>query len=770
MGFFDEAKAAATTAASQASKLVSGSAVSQSLNSAAQSAQNIKTAISTGLSNVGTSIGTAIPGLISELQGANGVGGVLTGRPELNIKNYAGGAKLDVSDTPPFPNILNSYSSFNYVFTLSVLPDTHINDPDGTYRKGDLGPIIIRSVGLSDFNYEFFIDNVKISGMAGLNQGTGNSNALGLSFQIIEPYSFGLFFQVLQTAALSAGYLNYLDVPILLTIEFKGHIDPSGLNVTIPQSKRMFPMKLRDLQMRVSGKGCTYDVEAYPWNEQAFSDSFNKVKSDINISCNKGGTYKVEDLLKKAEKSLVNVINKWFKDQIKEGNRDYADEIDIEFPDDISSASNSNSTNVIGKAGLGLDLFNKGETPFGKDNFAYDAATGIYKRGNLTIDPNNADFKFAQGATIQDIINQIIMTSDYGRQALKKENWTQSGQVLWWRIETKLFIKPLPEDKKMGKKVKKAVFRVVPYAVDASVFTQVNSKNPGVEEKKQQALKEYNYIYTGKNIDILDFAIEFKAGFYTALNADAGKNSETQKGLSAATGNAGVQKDEINSKNPSGGKPGLNPRVVKDDKLRSRTALLGGTGVDDAATIASRQFHDIVTKGYDMINLNMTILGDPYYITDSGMGNYSAQQTTKENINADGAMDYQTGEVVITVNFRTPIDIKADRSGMYDFGTATQPVVQFSGLFKVLGIESMFNAGKFTQTLSLIRIPNQENTKAPDPVPAEKELPMPETEWTDGSDAQAAIEAANAAEGVEGTPISDQEAEANRAALGDFAG
>lgn len=770
MGFFDEAKAAATTAASQASKLVTGSSVSQSINSAAQSAQNIKTAITTGLSNVGTSVGSAIPGLIAELQGAKSVGGVLAGRPELNIKNYSSGAKLAVSEKPPFPNILNSYASFNYVLTLSILTDIQMLDPDGTYRKGELGPVVVKSVGLSDFQYEFFIDNFKMSGVVGMNQNTGNSNVFSFSFNVIEPYSFGMFFQVLQSAALEAGYKNYTQVPLLLTIEFKGHIDPDNLLVQIPQTRKMLPVKIRELQMKVSGKGCTYEIAAMPYNHQAFSDTYNKVKTDINISCNQNGSKTVEDLLKKSEKSLVNVINKFYKDQVTEGNRNYADEIDIEFPADISSGGDSNSTNVVGKAGLGLDLFNKGETPFGKDNFAYDPATGIYKRGNLTIDPGNADFKFSQGTLIQDIINQIIMTSDYARQALKQENWTEKGQIVWWRIEPKFYNKLQPEDKKVGVKPKKAVYRVIPYAVDASVFTQVNAKSPGLEQKKKESLKEYNYIYTGKNLDILDFNIEFKAGFYTALNADAGKNSETQKGLSAATGNAGEQKEEITAKQPDGGDPGLNPRMVSYDKQASRTAKLGGTGVDDAATIAARQFHDIVTKGYDMINLNMTILGDPYYISDSGIGNYSAQQTSLENINADGAMDYQSSEVLVTVNFRTPIDIKADNSGMYEFGNATVPVLQFSGLYKVLSVESTLNNGKFTQTLGLIRIPNQENTKGPDPKPVEIELPPPDVPYDDGTDITAAIEEANAAEGNTGTTISDQEAEANRAALGNFEG
>ena len=826
MSFFDEVRGAATTASSQVTKVLSGnSAVTQGIASATQSAESLKNAALSGLSNVGTNIAGLIPGLSNSVTSA--LGSIAAGQPTLDVKGYTSGFKASVPGTPPFPNVLNQYTSFNYMFTLSVLPLEHINDPNSTYRKGDLGPIIIKSAGAAPEKdlvstaygkYDFYVENLKISGMVGLNKGTGNSNALSMSFTVIEPYSMGLFFQAMQTAALQSGYLNYLDVPVLLTIEFKGHIDANLLNQQIDNTKKMIPLKLREIGMRVTGKGCTYDVEAYPWNEQAFSSSYSQTKTDVNISCNKGGPYTVQEMLQKGQKSLQKVLNDRLDEERKKGNKQFSDEVIILFPSDLAtgdaaasadaapnesadkpatakpgdSASsgifkklgigrgdnttlvqlNAATVNNIGKSGMGFNLYNKGDTPFAKDNLAYDEATGIYKRGNVQIDPNNADFKFPQGSTVQDIINQVILMSDYGRQALNKSNWTPQGQVVWWRVETQYFMKSSPEDNKVGQKPKLIVYRVVPYLVDASVFIPPNDKAPGLENKKKEALKEYNYIYTGKNIDVLDFQIDFKAGFYRALNADGGKESESNQGMSAAQGAGTVKQEAQDGKNPSGSTPNTQetPVTNKTDKIGSASHKNGGTGVDDAATIAARQFHELATQGTDMINLNMTILGDPYYISDSGLGNYSAGATEKQNINTDGAMDYQTGEVLISVNFRTPIDLNT-KTGFYNFGD-TKPVQQFSGLFRVLQVESIFNRGKFTQQLSLVRIVGQDNKNAPEGEPALPKVAQPDQ--PDGEDAGAdiaAIEAAAAEEYPDGAPqLSDQEVAANNAALGDFNG
>ena len=105
--------------------------------------------------------------------------------------------------------------------------------------------------------------------------------------------------------------------------------------------------------------------------------------------------------------------------------------------------------------------------------------------------------------------------------------------------------------------------------------------------------------------------------------------------------------------------------------------------------------------------MDLTVLGDPYYLADSGQGNYSSPTLTKA-YTADGTMDYQNSEVEVVVNFRTPIDYNRTDGSMI-FPEDTVPVKSFSGLYKVNTVENKFEGGKFIQVLSLIRRNNQES-------------------------------------------------------------
>jgi hypothetical protein len=210
-----------------------------------------------------------------------------------------------------------------------------------------------------------------------------------------------------------------------------------------------------------------------------------------------------------------------------------------------------------------------------------------------------------------------------------------------------------------GQQPKLIVYRVVPFAIDASRFMPPNSANPKAAAAKRQAMKKYDYIYTGKNLDILNFDINLKAGFYNALNADGGKNNEGVV-TSEKTAPAGTAKAEApGAPTPGGTKPisGDVPVARIYDQGKTDTGV-GGSSRDTPETIAARQFQSAVLKGgADMIQLTLTILGDPYYLGDSGLGNYTAGKTQWENLTSDYSIDYQTGEVDIIVNFRTPIDI-----------------------------------------------------------------------------------------------------------------
>jgi hypothetical protein len=763
MGLLDQAT---TSLAGAASRVVSNTGLANSLNNVTSAAKNIQSLASAGLSNVGTSLLSKIPGVSAAQQAVQSV--VNLGNISSSIGKASSLVNIPVPGYDPItgapstriPNVLHNFASYNYIWTLSVLDAVSINFPDDTYKKGDLGQIILKDgsgdpdnrVKTAYGKFEFFIDNVSINSVVGFDKSTGNTNAAGFKFKIIEPYSMGLFFQALQVAALNAGYKNYLDVPLLLTLEFKGHLNSivQGIDagsITPEKTTKHFPLKLRTLNMNVTGRGAEYDCEAYPWNEKGFSSSYLDLKTDIAIT---GKT--VVEMLQTGENSLEVVLNKRLKGQKDKGIVKVPDQILILFPADIASSASSatnnddagatkdpsagsassgantlygklgvsvganqvlvqevsdTTVNAIGRASMGFDLYRPGDAPFADDNAVYNKETNTYTRGNITIDPSNGQMKFTQGTDIINAINQTILMSDYGRQALTEVQQTETGKIPWWRVETQVYTIPSEDNlAKTGTLPKLIVYRVVPYYVDASRFMPPNTANPKIEKVKAQIIKEYNYIYTAKNLDILSFDINFKNTFYTALAQDGTKNNQ---GVTDAKSGAASPATESQPAPPASGvaAPLANslPTATQSDSTQTQTGV-GGGGRDTPETMAARQFQkNVVNNAVDMVNTTMTILGDPYYLGDSGMGNYTAKSTQYEQLNNDGAINYQSGEVQIMVNFRTPIDIDVSK-GAYTFGP-TELVNEFSGVFKVNQVDSNFSRGKFTQTLKMIRMPGQ---------------------------------------------------------------
>ena len=756
-------QSAATNATSTVKKALDGSGVFAGLQSAGNAINGVKNALSSGATNIAGALTNAIPGQVKSLIEA------VPKIADLNIESLLNAAKtvVNIPGKPPFPNVLHNFASYNYVWTLSVLSPQDLNFPDESYRKGKLGPIILKSGSGSPNDristtyrsfsnptgkFDFNIEDVRISGMMGFDKTTGNTNATGITFNIIEPYSMGIFFESLQIAALEAKYINYLECPLLLRLEFKGHVDAQRQNVIIPGTTKYFPLKIRNITMRVSGQGSVYTCEAIPWNEKAHNTTYSQVKTEVNAA---GST--VQEMIQTGAKSVQKVINDRYQEAVKRKDVTVPDQILILFPSDLKTSDSANvdsdsqaaptatvdpkkeagangnvltrlgvvrgtdgfnlvqnsNINPIGMASMGFNEYRKGDAAFGKDNEAYDAATGTYKRGNISISKTSSEARFAQGTDIPNIINQIILASDYGRQALDPDKISDDGFINWWKIETQVYIMDSDADlNTTGRKPNLVVYRVIPHRVHHSKFMQPNEAAKGVEKLKLQAIKEYNYLYTAKNLDIINFNIEFNAAFYTALNADGGKNN-IDVNRAGETGNAAAKnappEADANREAPVTGSKvelGTVPTSAIKDKVGTRTGGLGGPGGDDPATMAARQFQDAITEGADMVQLDMEIIGDPYFLGDSGMGNYSAQATNLKGINADGGINNQDGQTYINVRFRNPVDINS-HTGRYDFPGGSL-VPQFSGLYMVTKVENMFNKGQFKQTLSLNRMVGQD--------------------------------------------------------------
>jgi ketosteroid isomerase-like protein len=603
------------------------------------------------------------------------------------------------------PNPLHDYASYNYNFSLKILTDAEFNN--ASYRSGTSGPWLARSASITPEDrveafagkFEYFIEDVSIKHLTGFDQTTGNTNAIGFSFKIVEPYSMGLFFQAIQTDALRKGHQNYLDAPMLLMLEFKGHKDIFNQFENISNTTKYFPLKLRLIEMKVTQQGSVYDINAYPVNEYAFEQAKVTFTTSVSVV---GKT--VKDMLKDhPEKSLEVYLNNRYKDQEKNKHVNQQDVYEIQFPDTPLVS------NTIKDADLGFSLYEKGIVPFSKDNLTYE--NGVFKRGNLTINPKQAEFKFAQDTDIVNAINQVVLMSEYGKKALSTVS--SDGFIKWWRVEVELqYISSNANMDKTGTKPKKFIYRVVPYMVDSSFFLPPNERRKGTEADKQQVAKIYNYIYSGKNIDVLDFDINFKTGFYTTLHADVNqRNAAELLARQMSTGepqndrqNWGALTQQVEGEPTVGKKESATRSELI--KTKTRSSNQGGSGKDTAAVLAAKQFQDAITAGVDMITVDLTILGDPYYIGDSGMGNYHAGAKSKY-VNSDDSMTWDATEIHIILNFRTPADIDLN-TGMYDFNKLYD-AKQFSGLYRVLTGESFFVRGKFTQKLRIIRLKNQES-------------------------------------------------------------
>lgn len=738
----------------------------QVVNGLQQGINNLKNAAGNLASNF-----NSIPNnLISDIPGvdmANIAIDVAKGHQRItDISNQGKKETVKGPDKFPMLNPLYDYASYNYIWTLSVLRPYDYNFPDLTYKRGNYNTIIFRSgsgypdrrVELSNYafpksnptgKFDFFIDNVRITGVVGQDKLTGNTNSTGLNFSIFEPYSVGLFFQSLAVGAKKEGYKNWVGMPLLLTLEFTGHKSYDEQNVPGELvTRKHYPIRITTLEMAVTQEGSRYECTAVPWNEQAYSKEIGRVKSDINI---KGAT--VQDMLQKGEESLQTIVNKQLTEMSKKQDPNQVpDQIVILFPVNIDSERGNNvkednsnpekattspnevtktadiekklgverssdgynlvqsqNINSVGLAPLGYSQAKKDRESFSKEDDVWDEKAQVYKRGNVIISSNKGEASFKQNTDIVTIINQVILGSDYGRQALDTNNIDAEGYVSWWRIDTQIYIIQNDDNfETTGRYPTIRVFRIIPYRVHHSRFIEPDKLPKGVKKLQQKALKEYNYIYTGKNLDILDFKIQFNTAFYSALVADSGKSNQDLKRVSKQADVSTDKKEQVrvaqtpnNSNSDQSNEANSNsPNYTAETDI---SANKGGTGPDDPSTLAARQFQQALLRSGDMIDLEMKILGDPFYLGDSGMGNYTAKDTDHEQINSDGAINYQKGDVYITVNFRNPVDIEPS-TGMYGFGDKIVP--EFSGLYRVTQVQSQFDKGLFTQQLTMSRMLN----------------------------------------------------------------
>lgn len=360
--------------------------------------------------------------------------------------------------------------------------------------------------------------------------------------------------------------------------------------------------------------------------------------------------------------------------------------------------------NEIGQSKM-IDNFNEfGTVIFERDGATFDPERRIYQRGNMTVSESERVYNFSANTTIEQIIAEIVIASKWG-QTLVEKSVDQYGMKEWFRIHTKVEILSLAEMRNTGRPALKYIYQVYPYYVHQSRFSAAWTDN-STEGIIGNAVKAYNYIYTGLNRDIIDFNIEYNNSYLSLAAADEGQmNTTATTSVGGAAVAEGQTRYSTNVNESANTDPSEYAQIVADVRTvladfmdLYRTA--GGTFIDNDRTRIANLFRNkVLNPDGDLQTLDLTIWGDPYYLNDSDSGNYVAPPQSY-NINRDFLIDFQRSECHVLVKFNSGVDY-------YNDLLKPDPADMFTGVYTVNTVYNEFSNGQFKQTLRLTRVPNQ---------------------------------------------------------------
>jgi hypothetical protein len=670
-------------------------------------------------------------------------------------------------------NILNSYRSITYNFTLAALTNAEVNKPE-TYRESELQHTILKSGGkgtdgmsvgskintsqfagqarddfasrdprrldLTDeqksrpsrnfgnelvqgFNtnspgrFDMFIENIEIETLMSPSENSNASLATKVQFDVIEPFSVNGFIEALHVASVSAGYPSYLSACFLLKMEFWGY--PDGTEITnpenVPNSTRYFPIGLTGIEVEITERGTRYKVTAVPYNERAFGQP-SVVKKPIKMA----GT-----TIKEILGNFFENINEQVKKMDKEGNASSAgvyDEYKIKFVDWSTSEGfidAPDNSNKISKSKL---------TELYRDNNLYKLAdpatvqkfTGYKQDGkkqptpseqakapeSIKLEPNKTVIQFAEGMNIHDVITSVIRDSEYVRDILKniKSNIDEFGMLDYFLV--RLEVENQEKINEVSKKpYQRYIFVVSPYRIHYTRIPSFGSQQIEESKLKKLSLREYNYIYTGKNIDVLNFKLNFNTLFFEAVPASMGnKDIPSSRTGSGPTNDPNVKARGTEVDRQQSNQVPLSPVNVNPSPIQYSGAN-AAQPLDDAYSVLARNMHEsIINSKAAMLTGELEILGDPLYIATNGAGNYNGKPDGQGKI-VNGEANHLYGELLVTINFRNPIDIMPlENGGVMQFDSNRVP---FSGVYRILKANSTFKEGVFKQRLEILRVPGQ---------------------------------------------------------------
>jgi hypothetical protein len=615
------------------------------------------------------------------------------------------------------------------------------------------------------FSEDFYFDNLNMTTVIGMNEHSRSSNAINFTFTIVEPYGVTLLTRIIDlSSSPEVKSMNYLDQPYLLQIDFFASNDAGEIVGIVPDQTKRIPIRILKMDIKASGRGSEYQLQASAYGHSAFDLSTVSTPANFEITAGtvagffqssdpelafsvlaadreakigvngqfqqasngtltvRGGTGEIAPLLFvgsgsaadtnaiSAEpiykiKSYGGAINAYYADLAATNKIQAADTFSFRFHDDIKNA----------KFNISSETLSASSTPMASE----DNRMSIRGAAETSLEYTARIFAINAGTSIDQVIMFVMRHSDYLQGQLKLSTDFTGPNAAEEYADYKKQQKSLPLKwfkviptvtlgeycKSQQRWARNITYNVIPY----TIYNTKLSIAP--QAVVTDAVKVHNYYYTGANSDVLDFSIEFNALYYTAITAyteNVSKLYNINPAENLKTNNPDnyvVSDIDANSVMPIKSKP-----VV----FNARENTTGGAITNAAVAVTDVEASIYTAAGGDMLACKLKIIGDPQYIKQDDIfypPNLVADSDQVDGTGIDtrlianGSLHMDKGEVYIQITVRSPVDID-ETTGMMKFDPHYTENL-FSGMYRVLQVESTFSNGQFIQIIDAVRLPRQ---------------------------------------------------------------
>lgn len=505
------------------------------------------------------------------------------------------------------PNILDDYDNSTYNIKLYMIgpgeASTSASNPGGTSsdnetssaeddrkNQGNSGSLSATGTGWLNDNVRATPDNTVVLAQTGVTEvgidnleiltvpgGEGGSEASRCNFTITQPLACDFPDQIVRARTYLGMPADAMDAPMFLEINFVGYTE-SDLNESkwdtdkggqpqVIKGPYILPILLKNFSMNIDAGGSTYDFETVVKDDVASANIFYRLDKLFTISGDS-----IYEMLADLEQQVNDYKEKLNKpERINFG---------LSGPTEAQPGAKDGDDPIPATQGTvpGLDLAdqsldvkhaeNVGKIIFPKfakavDTKAADEETEKARIPSVTFEGNPDDNLVAIDLKAQMTLDKALgIILSMNKEFMEKSNRSKmdptskevdtNKQVMWYKYIPSISYGEFDKEKKEYRKTANFIPQTyLSPRSDIAVMPEelIKTQNPTKEEARtklnqMEVRKAYEYIFTGRNDQILDVNIQYNEGIALLLPTERGLLGDVSLNASSVLNSTSVPKNE----------------------------------------------------------------------------------------------------------------------------------------------------------------------------------------------------------------------------------